>query len=432
MKTHQSKKLFLRAQKFLPIGAGSPIRSFRMVGGIPRFIKSSSGSHIKDIDRNEYIDYCLCFGTVILGHSHPQIIKVLKRSLDDGINYGTTTEYEVELAEILTKIIPSIETLKVVNSQTEAVMHSIRIARNYTRRDRIIKFDGCYHGESDSVLAKPSASIISVGIPEAPGVLSDSTRNTIVLPFNNVEMLRKMVRENYRTLAAIIINPVPTSMGVILPDRDFIEEIYSLTRKFGIILIFDETVTSFRINCGSVQGLFNLKADLTCIGKVLGNGFPIGIFGGKRSLMEAITSVGNGDPPGCLGGSPIIMQIALEIIKVLQGENVYTRLEEEAKFICDRIKEQANDLNIKFRLNQIGSIFSIFFTSANVRDYSSAKFSDARKYAVFFHGLLNQNIYFPPSPLEPAFLSLAHTDKDLEKTTDATYKALKEIKKKTV
>lgn len=431
MKTHQSKKLFLRSQKFLPLSISNPLKSFRTVGGIPRFIRSSYGCKMKDVDRNEYIDYCLCFGSLILGHSHPQIVKLLKKAVEDGINYGTTTDHEIELAEAITKVIPSMEMLKVVNSHTEAIIYSIRIAHAYTKRKKIIKFEGCYHGESDIVLVKPSSSTISVGVPEVLGVSPEVAKNTIVLPFNDVEILRKVVRENYRTISAIIVNPLPTNMGLVIPEKEFIEEIYLLTRKFGIILIFDESLSAFRTRYGAQQDAFNIKADITCLGKTLGCGFPLGIVGGKRELMEALHLSPSVDSDVSLSNNSIVMQIAYEVLKILQDEKLYTKLEEKTSYLCQEIAQQAKDLNVKVWINQVGSAFTVFFTPSKVYDLSSARQSDARKYAVFFHGLLNQNVYFPPSQFESAFLSLSHTDKDIEKTLEVTYKSLKEIKKRT-
>ena len=431
MKTHQSKKLFLRAQKFLPGGINSPLRSFRSVGGIPRFISLSHGSKIRDVDRNEYIDYCLSWGAAILGHNHPNIVQIIKKMTLKGFASGMPTELEVELSELVSKFCPSIEMMRITNSGTEAVMSAIRLARAYTKRDRVIKFEGCYHGNFDGLLVKPGSGVTYVTIPASSGIPVEYVRPTIVIPFNDTEIFRRIIRENYRNVAAVILEPIPTNMGIVLPDVEFLTEIRENTKKYGIILIFDEITTGFRVGLGGAQEYFNIIPDVTCIGKVIGGGFSIGIYGGKKELFEYISPLGSVYQASTLSGNPIAMACAIEILKILSSNNIYSKLEENTKLITNSILQQADELKIKVQVNQVHSMFTLFFAPEPVKDLSSAKITDTRKYAVLFHALLNQGIYFPPTQFGAAFLSSAHEKKEIKKTIDATYKALKEVTRKT-
>ena len=410
----RSKELFEAARRHIPGGVNSPVRAFGSVGRTPRFIASAHGSRIVDVDGNELIDYVCSWGPGILGHAHPQVIEKVREACLDGLTYGAPTEREVQMAELLSKLMPSMEVSRLVSSGTEAVMSAIRTARGYTKRDKVIKFKGCYHGHSDGLLVKAGSAALTTSVPDSAGVPSDYTRNTLVALYNDPDSVEAFFRANPGEIAAVVVEPVAANMGVVPPAPGFLEFLREITEKNGALLIFDEVITGFRLALGGAQEYFHVTPDLTTLGKIVGGGMPIGVYGGKREIMEIVSPLGPVYQAGTLSGNPIATAAGLETLRILQADpGIYRRMEEKAKRIEDTVREAAGD---RVCVNRVGSLLSLFFTSVRVTDYESAVSSDTASYARYFGYLLDHGIYAAPSQFEAMFLSDAHTEEDVETT----------------
>ena len=410
----RSKELFEAARRHIPGGVNSPVRAFGSVGRTPRFIASAHGSRIVDVDGNELIDYVCSWGPGILGHAHPQVIEKVREACLDGLTYGAPTEREVQMAELLSKLMPSMEVSRLVSSGTEAVMSAIRTARGYTKRDKVIKLKGCYHGHSDGLLVKAGSAALTTSVPDSAGVPSDYTRNTLVALYNDPDSVEAFFQANPGEIAAVVVEPAAANMGVVPPAPGFLEFLREITEKNGALLIFDEVITGFRLALGGAQEYFHVTPDLTTLGKIVGGGMPIGVYGGKREIMEIVSPLGPVYQAGTLSGNPIATAAGLETLRILQADpGIYRRMEEKAKRIEDTVREAAGD---RVCVNRVGSLLSLFFTSVRVTDYESAVSSDTASYARYFGYLLDHGIYAAPSQFEAMFLSDAHTEEDVETT----------------
>ena len=424
MNITQSERLFHKACKVMPGGVNSPVRAFQSVGGNPLFLKKGYGSRVWDVDENEYIDYVGSWGPLIFGHAHPQIVDALKRQVGLGTSYGAPTELEIELAEQIVSLVPSLEVVRMVNSGTEAVMSAIRLARGVTSRDIIVKFEGCYHGHVDSMLVKAGSGLASLGIPECPGIVEDLAKNTLTLPFNNVKKLRELFDVEGDNIAGIIVEPIGGNMGVVPPKSGFLEALREVTKKTGSILIFDEVMTGFRVALGGAQSLYNISPDLTCLGKVIGGGLPVGAYGGSKQLMDNISPMGSIYQAGTLSGNPLAMTAGIEMLKLLSEPSVYDNLEYKSEKLCAGYKLNVEKLGISACFNRVGSMFSMFFTDQDVVDFESAKSSNTKFFQSYFNALLEEGVYIAPSQFEAGFMSAVHTNEEIEQTIDANYKAL--------
>ncbi|MEW5768220.1 MAG: glutamate-1-semialdehyde 2,1-aminomutase [bacterium] len=420
----ESERLFELAKRYIPGGVNSPVRAFGAVGGNPIFIKKGIGSKVIDADEAEYIDYVSSWGPLILGHAHPEVTAAVTKAAGLGTAFGAPTEAEVELARLITEAFPSIDLIRMVNSGTEAVMSAIRLARAYTQRNRIIKFEGCYHGHSDSLLVKAGSGAATFGLPDSPGVPLSLTQYTYNLPYNNLKVVKEVIEREHSDMAAVIVEPVAGNMGVIPPMAGFLEGLRELTARHGIILIFDEIITGFRVNYGGVQTLFDIKPDMTCLGKIIGGGFPVGAYGGRREIMEMIAPSGPVYQAGTLSGNPVAMAAGLATLRILSDKEIYNRLEKTTTLLTQGLLKNIKKLRVPAVINQIGSMFSLFFTAGRVRDYASAKTSDTERYARYFRQMLKEGIYLPPSQFEAVFVSAAHTEADIERTIKAGFASL--------
>lgn len=410
----RSKELFERAKVHIPGGVNSPVRAFKAVGRTPRFIQSAKGSRIWDVDGNEYIDYVCSWGPGILGHTHPRVIEKVKEACGQGLTYGAPTEKEVQLAELIAEMIPSMEVSRLVSSGTEAVMSAVRVARGYTGRNKIIKFRGCYHGHSDSLLVKAGSGALTTSVPDSAGVPSDDTKNTLIAEYNDPESVEALFQANPEEIAAVIVEPVAANMGVVLPQKGFLSFLRNITREYGALLIFDEVITGFRLALGGAQEYYHVTPDLTTLGKIVGGGMPIGAYGGRREIMQMVSPDGPVYQAGTLSGNPIATTAGIETLKILKEDPaIYQRLEKKGEKIADAAREAAGD---HIQVCQIGSLLSVFFTSREVWDYDSAASSDLNLYADYFGYLLDHGIYTAPSQFEAMFLSDAHTEEDMEHT----------------
>lgn len=419
----RSEKLFEEAQRYLPGGVNSPVRAFKAVGGRPLFIKRGRGARIYDEDGNVFIDYVCAWGPLILGHCHPQIVKAIKMVVGQGLSFGAPTELETKLAKLICEAMPSIEMVRFVNSGTEATMSAIRLARAFTGRNRIIKFSGCYHGHSDGLLAQAGSGMTTLGIPSSPGTPATMISDTLVAPYNDFQAVEQLF-DNYPDIAAVIVEPIAGNMGVVLPKPGFLEHLARLTRSYGALLIFDEVITGFRVAYGGAQELYGIYPDLTCLGKIIGGGLPIGAYGGRRDIMEMVAPSGPVYQAGTLAGNPVAMTAGIETLSILKTPGIYDRLEKKSSLLANGIAEVISRLKVDIQLLRAGSMLTIFFAREPVTSYETAIKANTRLYAKFFHHMLSQGIYFPPSQFEAAFVSLAHTDEEIEATINATKKSL--------
>ncbi|MBM3119887.1 MAG: glutamate-1-semialdehyde-2,1-aminomutase, partial [Chloroflexi bacterium] len=403
----RSERLFREAQHHLPGGVNSPVRAFKAVGGTPLFIKRGRGSRIYDEDGNEFIDYVCSWGPLILGHSHPQVVKAVKKAVERGSSFGAPTELETTLARMVCEAMPSIEMMRFVNSGTEATMSAIRLARAFTSRNRVVKFSGCYHGHSDGLLAKAGSGMATLGIPSSPGVPATVTADTLVAPYNNLKAVEQLFNNFASDIAAVIVEPIAGNMGVVLPKPDFLKHLRSLTHEYGAVLIFDEVITGFRVAYGGAQELYGINPDLTCLGKIIGGGLPIGAYGGRKDIMEMVAPLGPVYQAGTLAGNPIAMTAGIETLKILGKTGVYDELDRKSSLLEKGIIQAATKANIDIQLSRIGSIFTVFFTKEQVTDYETAAKADTKLYAKFFHQMLSHGVYLPPSQFEAAFVSVA-------------------------
>lgn len=425
--TVRSSMAFERAKRFIVGGVNSPARAFNAVGGKPVVIQRGAGARITDVDGNEYIDYVCSWGPLIAGHAPPRVIAALDSAMRKGTSFGAPTEVETELAELVVQLVPSIELVRFVNSGTEATMSALRLARGYTGRSMVIKFEGCYHGHGDSFLVKAGSGLATSGIGSSAGVPQGVVSDTIVLPYNDIEAFRRVVEERHRDIAAVIVEPVAANMGVVLPRKGFLEEMRELTRRYGIILIFDEVITGFRLAPGGAQELLGVIPDLTCLGKVIGGGLPVGAYGGRREIMEKAAPLGPVYQAGTLSGNPLAMTAGLETIKLLLEDNSYARLNSAGGMLARGLREALVKAGLPFRVNHIGSILTLFFSPEPVEDYASAARSDVNKFAKYFNMMLDHGIYLPCSQFEAYFVSLAHTDDDLRRTVAVATEVLKKL-----
>lgn len=410
----KSKEWFERAKYHIPGGVNSPVRAFGSVGRTPRFIASARGSKIKDVDGNEMIDYVCSWGPVILGHAHPRVVAAVQQACEEGLTYGAPTIKEVLIAELIAELIPSMEVSRLVNSGTEAVMSAIRAARGYTKRDKIIKFKGCYHGHSDGLLVKAGSAALTTSIPDSAGVPTDYTKHTLIALYNDKISVEKLFQANPKEIAAVIVEPVAANMGVVLPEQGFLEFLREITKQYGALLIFDEVITGFRLGLGGAQEYYGIIPDLTTLGKIVGGGMPIGAYGGKREIMQTVSPLGAVYQAGTLSGNPIATAAGLETLRILKEDPmIYERLEKKTKILTKAIQKAAGN---RVWINQIGSLFSVFFTKQPVKDYESAISSDTDCYTDYFGYLLEHGIYIAPSQFEAVFVSDAHTKEDIDTT----------------
>lgn len=415
MKDTKSKELFAKAKTLMPGGVNSPVRSFKSVGREPIFMKSAKGSHIYDVDGNEYIDYVCSWGPSILGHAHPQVIKKVKSACNDGLTFGTCIEKEIKLAELITEAIPSMQMIRLVSSGTEATMSAIRLARGYTKRDKIIKFIGCYHGHSDGLLVKGGSGLLTNSTPDSAGVPKSYTDNTLLANFNDESSVEELFKRFGSEIACIIVEPVPANMGVVPPKKDFLKFLRKITKQYGALLIFDEVITGFRVDYHSAQEYYGVSADITTLGKIVGGGMPVGAYGGSYEIMNHISPLGTVYQAGTLSGNPIAMTsgiVTLELLK--QSKDMYKSIGEKAITLENAYKKLDG-----VWVNRVGSLMSVFFTNVSVVDYQSALTSDTSRYSKYFNYMLEHGIYVAPSQFESMFISNAHTDEDIKKTIQA-------------
>jgi glutamate-1-semialdehyde 2,1-aminomutase len=422
-----SEKLFDKALHYLPGGVDSPVRAFKAVGGTPPFIVRGKGSYIYDVDGNKYIDYVCSWGPLILGHSAPQVIDALKKIVADGTSFGAPIELEITLAEMITGAMPSIEMVRFVNSGTEATMSALRLARAFTGRDKIIKFSGGYHGHSDGLLAVSGSGLATLGIPASPGVPAGYAENTLTAPYNNIDAVEQLFQLHRSEIAAVIIEPVAANMGVVAPKPDFLESLRKITTENDALLIFDEVITGFRVAYGGAQSLFGITPDLTCLGKIIGGGLPVGAYGGKRRIMEMMAPSGPVYQAGTLSGNPLAMTAGIETLKALNVPGVYDRLENSAATLENGLTVSALETDIGIFISRVASLITVFFTTSPVTDYESAKQVDTSLFSRFFHAMLSEGIYWPPSQFEACFISLAHSEDDIRETIEIADKVLKSL-----
>ena len=411
----------------IPGGVNSPVRAFKAIGIPPTFIERAKGSRIWDIDGNEYIDYVGSWGPMILGHAHPKIVAALKMITTKGTSFGAPTPLEVELAIKVKKAFPSMELVRMVSSGTEAVMSAIRVARGYTGRDKILKFEGCYHGHGDSLLVKAGSGATTLGIPDSLGIPGDVAKHTLTALYNDLESVKVLVRQYPGEIACIIVEPIAGNMGVVLPERGFLEGLRKICDEEGMIFLFDEVITGFRVAYGGAQELYGIKADLTCLGKIIGGGLPVGAYGGKEMIMERVAPLGGVYQAGTLSGNPLAMTAGIETLELLKSKKIYQDLERKTSYLIENISISAEEKGIPLSINHTKGMFTLFFAEGPVKDYRTAKMSDTSRFAKFFIEMMEQGIYLPPSQFEACFISLAHTQKDLDKTIQACDNAFKQI-----
>ncbi len=423
----KSEQLFAKAVQHMPGGVNSPVRAFKAVGMDPVFIKSAQGAKLVDVDGNKYIDYVGSFGPLILGHSHPEVVEAITLAAQKGTSYGAPNEYELELAQLICEAIPSIEKVRMVNSGTEATMSAIRLARAYTGRNKIVKFEGCYHGHADSFLIKAGSGMLTSGIPTSPGVPSSHVENTLVGRYNDLESVEKLFAEASNDIAAIIVEPVAGNMGLVLPDLDFLEGLRNITRLTGSLLIFDEVITGFRLKYGGYQNLCGIEPDLTTLGKVIGGGLPVGAYGGKEEIMNRIAPEGDVYQAGTLSGNPLAMAAGLTTLKILQDPDMYDRMEVMSYYLANKLETAFENSGLFYEINRLGSMFTIFFTEQEVRTYQDVVTCDTAKHAEFYRELFREGIYFPPAQFETCFISCAHDLEDIDKTVEAINRVLDKV-----
>jgi len=424
----KSHRLYKKAQTLIPGGVNSPVRAFRAVGGNPVFISRGQGSEIYDVDGNRYIDYVLSWGPLILGHAHPKVLNALRTALDKGTSYGAPTSLEVELAELVLKAYPSMDKVRMVNSGTEATMSAIRVARGFMGRDKIIKFEGCYHGHADGMLVKAGSGATTFGVPDSPGVPKSYAKNTITVPFNDISACKEVIKNNWKSLACVILEPVVGNIGCVPPKPGFLETLRKLTKDYGIVLIFDEVMTGFRVAYGGAQAYYGISPDMTCLGKVIGGGLPVGAYGGKKEIMAMVSPEGPVYQAGTLSGNPLAMTAGIETLKILSKKDTYKKLEQKASSLEKGLIDAAKRAGVKTRFYRAGTMFCTYFTDTPVVDYQTAKTSDTARFARFFLSMLKKGIYIAPSQFEAGFISLAHSVNDIEKTIRAVYESLLEIR----
>ncbi len=416
-----------KAQKFIPGGVNSPVRAGKSVGMNPPFIAEAKGALIRDVDENEYIDYVGSWGPMILGHAHPEVVAAVEKRIAKGTSYGAPTELEVTMAETIVDMVPSIEMVRMVNSGTEATMSAIRLARGYTGRKKLIKFDGCYHGHADSLLVSAGSGVATLGIPGSPGVPDDLARHTISIPFNDIEAVNQAFDNYDPEIASVIVEPIPGNMGVVIPDKPFLRELRKVTREHGALLIFDEVISGFRVAPGGAQELYGILPDITCLGKIIGGGLPVGAYGGKKEIMMCMAPEGEIYQAGTLSGNPLAMAAGIATLEILKQGNLYTELEQKSDILFSGLENAARDADIQVVVNRVGSMGTLFFTAKPVSDFAAAKESNQVLFRKYYRSMLEQGIYLAPSPFEASFLSAAHTNEMIGKTIRSASKAFRSM-----
>ena len=422
-----SERLYREAEEIIPGGVNSPVRSCRAVGTHPLFITRGKGSKIFDVEGNSYIDYVGSWGPLILGHAHPEVVAAVKAAAEKGTSFGIPTTLEVELAQMITQMVPSMEMVRMVNSGTEATMSAIRLARGYTGRHKIIKFDGCYHGHADTLLVKAGSGVATLGIPGSAGVPPDFVQYTLSLRFNDLDQVANVMQDQGNEVAAIILEPVAGNMGAVPPKPGFLEGLRHWCDETGALLIFDEVMTGFRVALGGAQALYSVSPDLTCLGKIIGGGLPVGAYGGRKDIMSKVAPVGEVYQAGTLSGNPLAVTAGLTTLKLLSQPGVYDELEERSGYLFEEMSRLTTKYKIPSSMNRVGSMGSVFFTDQKVVDFDTAQTSDTQKFANLFCAMLERGVYLAPSQFEAAFVSLAHDQEDIDKTLAAADEVLKEL-----
>lgn len=423
----KSSRVFEEARKFIPGGVNSPVRSFRSVGGVPPFINGGKGSRIYDIDGNEYLDYVLSYGPLLMGHAPACVTDTIKAAAEKGTSYGAPTVAEVELAEIICHLIPSMEMVRMVNSGTEATMSALRLARAYTGRECIVKFIGCYHGHHDSLLVKAGSGGATFGVPDSPGVPSAVAATTITVPFNDLPALEKVFAERGQEIAAVILEPTPGNMGLVLPHEGYLAAVRKLTKDYGALFICDEVMSGFRSAQGGSQSLYDIDPDITCLGKVIGGGLPVAAYGGKREIMSMVSPAGPMYQAGTLSGNPLAMAAGIAALSYMVDNDVCLKLESRTAILTGGLEKAAKKAGVPVQVHRLGSMFTVFFNDKPVVDFDTAAASDLEAFKIYFHSMLEQGIYLPPSQFETNFVSYAHTPEDIQRTIDAAEVAFQKV-----
>jgi glutamate-1-semialdehyde 2,1-aminomutase len=426
MNTSNSSKLFAEARKHMPGGVNSPVRAFKSVGREPLYIKKAKGSKMFDVDGNEFIDYIGSWGPMILGHAHENVINAIKEAAADGTSFGANSEKEIELAKLIKDFVPSVEIVRMVNSGTEATMSAMRLARGFTGREKIIKFEGCYHGHGDSFLSKAGSGVMTLGLPDSPGVTKSTAKDTLNAKYNDIKSVQDLVEQNKNEIAAVFIEPVAGNMGCVPAQKEFLESLRELCTSENILLIFDEVMSGFRLAKGGAQEIYGVTPDLTTFGKIIGGGLPVGAYGGRAEIMRMIAPSGAVYQAGTLSGNPLAMTAGLETLKAIAAdENFYQNLAASCEYLYEGIRNNLEELKLDYTLNSFGSMFTLFFTPSEVTDFDSAKTSDTQLFTDYFNRMLENGVYLPPSQFEACFVSAAHDKQDLDETIKTNFLALK-------
>lgn len=423
-----SEILFEQAKEYIPGGVNSPVRAFKAVGGTPVFFDRAKGAYLYDVDDKRYVDYVLSWGPMVLGHAHDEVIKAVEESIPKGLSFGAPTSIESVVAAEICKLVPSMDMVRMVSSGTEATMSALRLARGYTERDKIVKFEGCYHGHSDSLLVKAGSGALTFGVPSSPGVPEELAKHTVTLTYNDIEVVRSLFEKQGHEIACIIVEPVAGNMNCIPPAPGFLETLREVCSEFGAVLIFDEVMTGFRVSLSGAQGAYGIEPDLTCLGKVVGGGMPVGAFGGKREIMDQLSPLGPIYQAGTLSGNPVAMAAGLTTLKLIQRKGFYQELESKVSYLRSGLTQVAEKHGIPFTTNAAGSMFGIFFTEEeSVSNYQQTMACDGPRFNKYFHGMLSRGVYLAPASFEAAFMSIAHTEADLDYTIDQSDEVMRTL-----